>query len=142
MLKQRGKRRKRDPIFLVFSASERKEKKESQEIPSKIYRIPSIEVRRARTKVHHIDEGYTWVPKTRDFTENPSEEFRKSKVSGLGSVHEASSGFLYDPRGRKFFLLNLFSIFRLKNGRMFEFLLGVLRLGENMELPQEERVSA
>ena len=43
-----------------------------------------------RTKVHRIDEGYVWVPKTRDFVENPNEEFGKSKVSGLGSVHKAS----------------------------------------------------
>ena len=35
-----------------------------------------------RMKVHHIDEGYAWVPKTRDFVEDPSEEFGKSKVSG------------------------------------------------------------
>ena len=43
-----------------------------------------------RMKVHRIDEGYAWVPKTQDFTEDPNEEFRKSKILGLGSVHEAS----------------------------------------------------
>ena len=43
-----------------------------------------------RTKVHLIDEGYVWVPKTRDFAEDSSEEFGKSKVSGLGSVHGTS----------------------------------------------------
>ena len=37
----------------------------------------------SRTKVHLIDEGYSWVPKTRDFIENPSEEFGKSNVSGF-----------------------------------------------------------
>ena len=42
-----------------------------------------------RTKVHLIDEGYKWVSTTRDFIKNPNEEFRKSKVSSLGSVHEA-----------------------------------------------------
>ena len=45
---------------------------------------------RLRTKVHRIDEGYAWVPKTQDFTEDPNEEIGKSKVSGLGSVHDAS----------------------------------------------------
>ena len=60
-----------------------------------------------------------WVPKTRDFAQDPKEEFRKSKVSGLGSVHEASYGFLYAPRGREFFLLGLLSNFGPKNGRMF-----------------------
>ena len=41
-------------------------------------------------KVHRIDEGYTWVPKMQDFAKDPSKEFKKSKVSSLGSVHEAS----------------------------------------------------
>ena len=31
-----------------------------------------------------------WVSKTLDFAEDSSEEFGKSKVSGLGSVHETS----------------------------------------------------
>ena len=42
------------------------------------------------TKVHLLNEGYARVPKTRDFTEDSSEEFRKSKVSCLGSVHGTS----------------------------------------------------
>ena len=41
-----------------------------------------------RMKVHLLDEGYVWVLKTQDFTEDLSEEFGKSKVSGLESVHE------------------------------------------------------
>ena len=43
-----------------------------------------------RTKVHRINEGYAWVPKTWDFPEGLNEEFGKSKVSGLGIVHGAS----------------------------------------------------
>ena len=43
-----------------------------------------------RMKVYLLDEGYVWVPKTRDFSKDSSEEFRKSKVSGLGSVHGTS----------------------------------------------------
>ena len=44
-----------------------------------------------RTKFHRISIRATrGVPKTRDFFEDPSEEFRKSKVSGLGSVLEDS----------------------------------------------------
>ena len=43
-----------------------------------------------RMKVHLLDEGYAWVPKTRDFSKDSSEEFWKSKVSGLGSVNETS----------------------------------------------------
>ena len=43
-----------------------------------------------RTKIHLLDEDYEWVPKTRDFAEDSSKEFGKSKVSGLGGVHGAS----------------------------------------------------
>ena len=41
----------------------------------------------SRMKVHLFDEGYVWILKTRDFANDSSEEFGKSKVSGLGSVH-------------------------------------------------------
>ena len=44
----------------------------------------------ARIKDHLLDKGYAWVPKTRDFAEDSSEEFGKSRVSGLGSVHGTS----------------------------------------------------
>ena len=43
-----------------------------------------------RKKVHLLNERYAWVSKTRDFTEDLSKEFEKSKVSGLGSVHGTS----------------------------------------------------
>ena len=36
-----------------------------------------------RTKVHLLDKGYAWVPKTRDFVEDSSKEFGKSKVSSF-----------------------------------------------------------
>ena len=40
-----------------------------------------------RTKVHLLDEGYPWVPKTWDFAKDLRLELGKSKVSGLRSVH-------------------------------------------------------
>ena len=43
-----------------------------------------------RTKVHQLDDGYAWVLKTQDFIEDLNKEFKKSKVSGLGSVHGTS----------------------------------------------------
>ena len=43
-----------------------------------------------RTKVHILNEGCVWVPKTQDFAEVLSKEFRKSKVSGLGSFNGTS----------------------------------------------------
>ena len=42
------------------------------------------------TKFYLLDEGYAWVPKTRDFAQDSSEEFGKSKVTSLGSVHGTS----------------------------------------------------
>ena len=43
-----------------------------------------------RTIDHLIDKGYAWVLKTRYFVEDSSEEFGKSRVSSLGSVHGTS----------------------------------------------------
>ena len=43
-----------------------------------------------RTKDHLLDKGYTCVPKTRDFFEDSSKYFGKSRVSGLGSVQGTS----------------------------------------------------
>ena len=63
-----------------------------------------------RKKVHLLDEGYTWVPKTRDFAGDSSEEFGKLKVSGLGSVHGTSLSFFYAPRGRDSSYFGLFYI--------------------------------
>ena len=41
-------------------------------------------------KDHLLGKGYAWVLKTRDFIEDSSEEFGKSRVSGSGSVHGTS----------------------------------------------------
>ena len=44
-----------------------------------------------RTKVHYLDEGYEYIPKRRNFAENPREEiWGKSKFSGLGGVLKTS----------------------------------------------------
>ena len=63
-----------------------------------------------RSKVHLLDEGYTWVSKIRDFAEDSCEEFGKSKVSGLGSVHGPSYNFFYASRGRGFLLFGLIPV--------------------------------
>ena len=49
-------------------------------------------------KVHLLDEGYVWVPKTRDFASESSEEFGKS------------NGFLYAPKGNDSSYFGLFFI--------------------------------
>ena len=62
---------------------------------SSIFSLLSTEIRWSdlvgpRSKVHQLDKGYAWVSKTRDFVEGSHEEYGKSKVSGLGSVHGTS----------------------------------------------------
>ena len=85
---------------------------------------------RLRTKVHCIDEDYTWVPKKRDFAKDPNEKFKKSKVSSLESVLRTFNDYYYVPRGRDSSNLGLFFIFGQKDGRCSGFQFGVLRLGE------------
>ena len=43
-----------------------------------------------RLKVGVLAEGNTWTPKSGVFVGDSSEEFGKSKVSGLGNVHKTS----------------------------------------------------
>ena len=52
-------------------------------------------------KVHLLDEGITWVPKRKDFDEDPKEEIQgKSKFSSLGGVLGTSYRLDYALRGR------------------------------------------
>ena len=52
-------------------------------------------------KVHLLDKDYAWVPKMKDFDEDPKEETGgKSKFPGLGGVLETSYQFYYTSRGR------------------------------------------
>ena len=68
----------------------KKKKKKNSNFSLRSMEFCRSEFIRPITKVHLLDEGYVWVPKTRDFPEDSSEEFGKSKVSGLGSVHGSS----------------------------------------------------
>ena len=75
--------------------NEKKRRERERKERNSKFSLQSTEFRRSkfvgsRTKVHLLDEGYSWVPKTRDFTKDSSKEFRKSKVSGLRSVHGTS----------------------------------------------------
>ena len=67
-----------------------KEKEKESKLLSSIFGVPSSEFVEPRIKVHLLDKGYVWVLKTRDFAEDSSDEFGKSKVSGLRSVYETS----------------------------------------------------
>ena len=55
--KEGEKKKKRNPSFFQRSTEFRR-----------------LEFVEPRTKVHLLDEGYAWVPKKRDFTEDPKEE--------------------------------------------------------------------
>ena len=79
----------------LLSGREREGVKKRKRKKNQNFSLRSTEFRRSefirpRTKVHLLDEGYVWVPKTRDFAEDSSKEFEKSKVSGLGSIHGTS----------------------------------------------------
>ena len=84
-----GRRRRK-----IGKKKEKREKRERGERSSN-FSLRSTEIDGSvfvgpRTKDHLLNKGYAWVPKTRDFTKDSSEEFRKSRVLGLGSVHRTS----------------------------------------------------
>ena len=76
--------------FLVLYERRREREGESSNFSLRSTEIGLSEFIGLRTKFHLLDEGYEWVSKTRDFSKDSSEEFGKSKVSGLGSVHGTS----------------------------------------------------
>ena len=73
-------------ITHFFGFYVRESKRERKRI--QVFFQRSTEFRRSEfvgpnTKVHRFDEGYTCVPKRRDFTEDPNEEiWEKSKFLG------------------------------------------------------------
>ena len=48
-------------------------------------------------KVYLLDKGYVWLPKTKDFIEDPREEISGNQRF---QVREASYPCYYAPRGR------------------------------------------
>ena len=108
-------RHRKMTIQLSSHERERERKKKKKNLN---FSLRSTEFLRSKfigpiTKVHILDEGYAWVPKTRDFTEDSSKEFGESKVSGLGSVQGSSWSFFYTPRGRDSSYFGLFSTLRV-----------------------------
>ena len=84
---KRGKMGMREKKAHFLYTRERERGKESREISSNFF-LQSTELDCSvfvgpRTKVHLCDESYAWVPKTKDFAEDSSEEFGRSWVSGL-----------------------------------------------------------
>ena len=68
----------------------KRERKDSSSFSLRSTEFHPYEFVELRMEVHLLNESYTWVPKSRDFVKDSSEEFRKSKVSGLGSVQGTS----------------------------------------------------
>ena len=94
MLKGAMKEKKKEKSF-SFLLFEREREKKGEEVSFQKFSLRSLEIGwlefiGPRTKVHLLNESYAWVPKSRDFFEDLSKEFVKSKVSGLGSVHGTS----------------------------------------------------
>ena len=77
-------------LLLCKHESEKREKEEGQELPSKIYGVLLIEVRKAKNESSSHRRGLHVGTKNVGFAEDPNEELGKSKVSSLGSVHKAS----------------------------------------------------
>ena len=90
-LEQKGQREKRSHFFLVLTVGERERRERA---PS--FSLRSTELRWSifvgpRTKVHRIDQGYAWVPRTRDFAEDPRKESREIEVVRLRRLPNRSS---------------------------------------------------
>ena len=85
---KKGELGQKENIFSGLTERVREERKRR----AKSFLLRSTEFRRLkfiglRTKVYRIKKGYAWVTKMGDLVEDLNKEFRKSKDSGLGSVH-------------------------------------------------------
>ena len=69
-------------IFLLLNRREKEgEKKKSfQNLSLRSTEFCLSKFVGSRTKVHLFDEGYTWVLKRRDFTEDPKEEILGNQI--------------------------------------------------------------
>ena len=83
-------KKERSFSFLLFKREKKGKDMSFQNLSLRSTEVGWSEFIRSRTKVHLLDEGYVWIPKTWDFTKDSSEEFGKSKVSGFGSVNGTS----------------------------------------------------
>ena len=78
-------------IFLLENYGSEREKGRVEDFFRRSSEFRQLKFTRPRTKVHRFDEGYTCIPKRRDFAEDPKEEiWGKSKFSSLEGVLETS----------------------------------------------------
>ena len=77
-------------LFLLFGRREQEgEKERVQDFFLQSSEFRWSEFVETRVKVHLLNEDYAYVPKNKDFAEDPKEEiWGKSKFSGLGGVLE------------------------------------------------------
>ena len=106
--------RKRTYFLLVKNVRERERKKKKKyKLLSSIYGVLSIGICRAKSESYLLDEGYAWVPKMRDFTEDPKEEISGNQIfSGLGGVLKTSFGFIMLQEIRILPIFGLYFILR------------------------------
>ena len=72
----------------------KRERKESSSFSLRSTEFRPSEFFGPRMEVHLLDESYVWVPKSHNFVEDSSEEFGKSKVSGLRNCRRDFLDFL------------------------------------------------
>ena len=56
------------------------EKESSQDFSLRPMEFRWSEFIKPRTKVHLLNEGYMWIPKRRDLTEDPKEEVSRNRI--------------------------------------------------------------
>ena len=78
-LGQKGNEGKKRAHSLVLIMRERRRGKEESQASSHDLQS-SVGL---RTKVHHIDKRYAWVPKNRDFVEDPKGRIQEIEVVGF-----------------------------------------------------------
>ena len=61
-------------FFFFYVRESKRERKRIRAFFQRSTEFRRSEFLELRTKVHRLDEGYAWVLKTRDFTEDPKEE--------------------------------------------------------------------
>ena len=103
-----------NPHFLLFGLETMREKRGKKEIFQTFFR-QSIEFYRSefvdpRVKVHLLDEGYAYIPKRRDFIENPKEEILGNQ--GFQAREASHPCYYYASRGRNSSYFSLFSTLR------------------------------
>ena len=91
-LEQKEQEGKRSHFFLVLTVGEKKRGRKGTK--ASLFDLQSSIGQFSlghRTKVHRINDGDEWVPRTRDFVEDPRKEIWEIEVVGLRKLPTNSS---------------------------------------------------